>query len=170
MRRQSFGCLVWQERCSQRRKAALPEEAYRLRRGQLSMDFSSVKSVSRITPWLSPGPVAFVRLRFEPGLLKAIRRSGHWAEGEDVWLTNLYPNNQPLLIRRARDDREGEDEWQWVIGHRPNTCLTCWPVELVGEFSGHNMFIPRVGRDVRPSYKHIHDKRWGTLLCKMASP
>lgn len=78
----------------------LPQDAFRAKTSASTIDLSSVRGPRQKTDWISHSPGSWTKLHLEPYLLHALRCSGDWASSEKVWMVNLIPEHQPLLIRR----------------------------------------------------------------------
>jgi hypothetical protein len=92
-------------------------------------------------------------LHLEPLLLADICHRDAWLEGENSWMVNMFPNSEPILLRRVAP--ASTDEWVLVNGRCDHTAVCVWPVNAVKISSTHEMFEPDVTNRAKVGYRFV---------------
>jgi len=150
-------------------KERLGADTYRSKLKRATVDLSSVRGQQRECAWISLNPPSWPRFHLEPYLLADIRRNGRWDAGEDVWITNLLPNSEPLLLRRKAEGIAAHESWNLVLGTCDSTAVLTWPVEYKLTSADHLFFeVSSVAQHVQ--MKYVYNFEWELLPCVWASP
>jgi hypothetical protein len=83
-------------------------------------------------------------------------------------MVNMFPNSEPILLRRVAP--ASTDEWVLVNGRCDHTAVCVWPVIAVQVSYTHEMFEPLVTNRAKVDYRFVYDKQWELLTCTWASP
>ena len=150
----------------------LDEASFRPRARDSSIDLTSVKGTQRQAGWLTKNPEASVALHLQPGLLRTLCQARCLDHVENVWLTNLLPNSEPLLLREGMGEDEAgpRQDYVLVLGVCASTAVVGWPVKLVADFNGNHFYEPRSDADATPVYKYIYNTKWDVATCVWAPP
>ena len=129
---------------------------------------STIAGENRSAPYLSMSPLTSTRLHLEAHLLRDILNRQAWLDGENSWLVNMFPNSEPILLRRVAP--ASTDKWVLVNGRCDHTAVCVWPVTAVALSHTHEMFEPLVTNTAKVDYRCVYDRQWELLTCIWSSP
>ena len=118
---------------------ALVEESFRAVRRGTSIDISSLAGAEPKADWVSPGPTGSVALQLEPGLVKVIASTADFKDAERIWLANMFPDSEPLLMR-AKTGETTFGPWYLVLGTCKGRAVCGWPVLKAFDSISHEFF------------------------------
>lgn len=145
--------------------SSLPQEAFEANTRDTSISLEGLRTTERTPKFLTHTPATWVRHHLEPMLLRHLLQSDKWEEADKLFLTNLLPNTEPVLLRRKG---EGDAAWVLVLGIQRSTAVMAWPVVRAHE--EELLFQPACGVDDTPVYLHVHSIDWELLRCTWAPP
>ena len=96
--------------------AHLPQETFQARKRAASVDLSTVAGASSDAPFITHSPASWARFHLQPHLVTHMVESDKLDEVEDIWLTGLLPNSQPLTIRQKQPHGAEPAPWRLVLG------------------------------------------------------